>query len=434
MIFDIVMEKMMEYKAPRGTHDIWGKQAEALQRLEDASRSVFQRYNFGEIRVPTFEDANLFVRSIGETTDIVEKEMYVFEDRKGRKLALRPEGTASVVRAYVENQLSKDVPVNKFFYMGSMYRYERPQAGRYREFHQIGAEYFSNPSPIADADIILLTKDILNAAGLKEIKVHIHTLGCDICRPSFRKALTDCLASKKDLCADCTMRLERNPLRVLDCKVDGPKLDNLPKMTDFLCDECRAHFDSVKKFLLSAKCEFYEDSRLVRGLDYYTRTIFEIRSSYLGSQDALAAGGRYDNLVKELGGKPTPAVGFALGSERVAMAIEKMNIQSDSANLEKIFIAVQDKQFEDEAFRIAVKLRALLPSVQLWQSLFAGAQTISVEGPFAEKSLKSQLRVADRFGASKVIIIGEQELKRGAIILKNMKSQSQEEIKLDLFK
>jgi len=419
----------MDYKAPRGTHDLWGANARKLHALEETCRRVFQKFDYSEIKFPTFEDAALFTRSIGEATDIVEKEMYVFEDRKGRRLSLRPEGTASVVRAYLENGLAQSMPLGKFFYCGSMFRYERPQAGRYREFYQIGAEYFANPGPAADAEVIVLARDVLRAAGISEMTVHLHTLGCPSCRPSFRKSLADYLSTQEGLCADCCRRVVTNPLRVLDCKIDSPRLTDLPRMVDFLCGECVQHFAGVQELLRAAQCAYEIDTRLVRGLDYYTRTIFEIRSAHLGSQDALAAGGRYDNLVKDLGGPQTPAVGFALGSERVLMAAEKLNTGIEAPAPRVIFIAVAGKSLEREAFRLAAHLRSL-PAPG---ALLPGAIAFSVEGPFADKSLKSQFRLADKLCAEKVIIFGEAEFQRDAVTVRDMATQNQEEILIGSF-
>ncbi len=411
----------MNFKAPRGTHDIWGRQAEMMYRLEAISRFIFAAYGVSEIRVPSFEDAGLFTRSIGEATDIVEKEMYVFEDRKGRRLALRPEGTASVVRAYLENQLALQLPVSKLFYIGSMFRYERPQAGRYREFFQIGMEYFGNASPSADAETILVANDLLKAAGLKDLNVHLNTLGCAACRPAFRTAITDYFSSKTDLCGDCQRRLQANPLRLLDCKVDGPKFDALPKMEDHLCGECRGHFSMVRSLLDAAGCVYHIDHRLVRGLDYYTRTIFEIRSAHAGAQDTLAAGGRYDNLVRELGGQDTPSVGFALGSERVMLAAENQGGAREDTPRECIFVAVAQKELEKDAFTFAQKLRQLVGS----------GRPVIVEGPFAERSLKNQMKLADKLKAGTVYIFGEEEAKRGAVIERNMATQEQSERRVE---
>ena len=313
---------MTQYKAPRGTHDIYGQMALALEELDKISRNVFRKHNFKEIKTPMFEDVALFTRSIGEATDIVEKEMYVFEDRKGRKLALRPEGTASLVRAYIEHRLDMEEPIGKFFYCGDMFRYERPQAGRYREFLQMGAEYLGNPNPNADVEIILLAKEILSTLNINDVVIHINSLGCANCRPIFRQKLVDYFSSIQDLCEDCKRRLEKNPLRLLDCKIDSQKFQNVPTMQECLCDDCKNHFEQVQSLLKSVDCKYTVDDKLVRGLDYYTRTVFEVRSNAVGSQDAICAGGRYDNLVKELGGQQIPSVGFALGSERVLMAAQ----------------------------------------------------------------------------------------------------------------
>jgi len=418
----------MKFNAPRGTHDLWGKQAESLSFLEKLCSKVFQKYNYSEIRFPSFEDAGLFTRSIGETTDIVEKEMYVFEDKKGRKLALRPEGTASVVRALIENNILYNLPLGKLYYMGQMFRYERPQAGRYREFYQIGAEYFANPAPSADAEIIILADEILKEAGVKDIKVHINTLGCEKCRPAFRAALKEYLKSVKGLCSDCVIRVEKNPLRVLDCKIDSHKFTELPKMEDFLDEDCKKHFKDVQELLKSAGCVFTVDHKLVRGLDYYGKTVFEIRSGSLGSQDALCAGGRYDNLVEELGGNPTPAVGFALGSERVIMALENQKADIPLEKKRMIFIAVSSSALEKEAFRFVAKLRSREAEEKYFKGISEDPKDITVEGPFSDKSLKLQLRLADKLGAEKTVIFGDEEFKRGTVLLRDMKTQSQSEI------
>ncbi len=418
----------MKFNAPRGTHDLWGKQSESLSVLEKLCSKIFQKYNYSEIRFPSFEDAGLFTRSIGETTDIVEKEMYIFEDKKGRKLALRPEGTASVVRALIENNILHNLPLGKFYYMGQMFRYERPQAGRYREFYQIGAEYFANAQPSADAEIIMLAAEILRKAGVKDVRVHINTLGCDKCRPAFREALKEYLKTVKGLCTDCVSRVGKNPLRVLDCKIDSHKFTDLPRMEDFLDPECKDHFEKVKELLKAAGCGFTVDHKLVRGLDYYTKTVFEIRSASLGSQDALCAGGRYDNLVEELGGSPTPAVGFALGSERVIMALENQKIEMPLKKRRLIFIAVSSAGLEKEAFRLVSRLRSAEAGNKYFQEISENPEDITVEGPFADKSLKLQLRLADRLGAEKTVIFGDEEFKRGVVLIRDMKTQSQMEV------
>jgi histidyl-tRNA synthetase len=413
----------MKFAAPRGTHDLWGDQVKKLRKLEEICRDVFQRYNFSEIVTPTFEDASLFIKTTGETTDIVEKEMYVFADRKGRQLALRPEGTPSIARSYIENNLAQTSGIGKFYYIGPMFRYERPQAGRYREFYQLGVEYFGNASAEADAEVILLARDILIRAGIKQIDIRLHSLGCEKCRPGFRAALTDYFnpdaEAGKELCDDCKKRAAKNPLRVLDCKIDGHKFENAPKMEDHLCAECRCHMDRVTSLLKDAKCGYTLDHKLVRGLDYYTKTIFEIRSPALGAQDALGGGGRYDLLIKDLGGQDTPAVGFAFGAERVIIAAEKENPDFGREPVKVVFVAAASETFYSHAFKLAEKLR----NTEL-------SGKVSIEGPVTDKSLKSQLRLADKLGASKVIIFGEGEFTRGAVTVRDMITQEQQEIKM----
>ncbi|MBQ3835139.1 MAG: histidine--tRNA ligase [Elusimicrobia bacterium] len=410
------------YKAPRGTHDIYGQMALGLEKLDEISRKVFKRHNFKEVKTPIFEEAALFTRSIGEATDIVEKEMYLFEDRKGRKLALRPEGTASLVRAYIEHRFDMEDPVNKYFYCGDMFRYERPQAGRYRQFTQMGAEYFNNPNPTADAEIILLAADILSQLNIKEITIHLNSLGCSNCRPIFRQKLVEYFSSINDLCEDCKRRLEKNPLRLLDCKIDSSKFTNVPSMRQCLCDDCKNHFEQVQALLKGAGCNYVVDDKLVRGLDYYTRTVFEIRSSAVGSQDAICAGGRYDNLVKELGGQNIASVGFALGSERVLLAAEKTGFFDSIKKDNVIFIAVADEELVIPAFTFANNLITNKDNIIEKLNL---PKDIIVEGPFLNKSLKSQFKLADKIGASKTIIFGKTEYDQGKILIKDMSTQEQ---------
>ena len=416
---------MSQYKAPRGTHDIYGQLALALEQLDKISRTVFRKRNFKEIKTPMFEDVALFTRSIGETTDIVEKEMYVFEDRKGRKLALRPEGTASLVRAYIEHRLDMEEPIGKFFYCGDMFRYERPQAGRYREFLQMGAEYLGNPNPNADAEIILLAKEILSTLNINDVVIHLNSLGCKNCRPIFRQKLIDYFSSIQDLCEDCKRRLEKNPLRLLDCKIDSQKFQNVPTMQECLCDDCKNHFEQVQSLLKSVNCDYIVDDKLVRGLDYYTRTVFEVRSNAVGSQDAICAGGRYDNLVKELGGQQIPSVGFALGSERVLMAAQNTGFFDKLPKNDLIFIALADNELFGEAFKFANNL--ILNKDNIRQKLNL-QNNITVEGPFLNKSLKSQFKLADKVGAVKTILFGKTEFDNGKIVVKDMKTQQQQEI------
>lgn len=408
----------MNFKAPRGTHDIFGINVKGIFELEKKAREIFAKHGFEEIRTPIFEDAALFIRSIGDTSDIVEKEMYVFEDRKGRKLALRPEGTASLVRAYIEHRMDLEFPTGRFFYCGEMFRYERPQAGRYRQFHQMGVEFIGNSSPAADAEVIIVAADILSSIGIKDINIHINSLGCDKCRPLFRKALIEYFSSVEDLCGDCERRLEKNPLRLLDCKKDAHKFDDVPDMQNFLCTDCKENFNLVQSLLKASKYNFIVDSKLVRGLDYYNRTVFELKSDAVGSQDTLAGGGRYDNLIKELGGQNMPAVGFAFGSERVMMAAEKAGFLENLPKSDTIFIAIADQELFQEAFVFATKIS---------KSGFMGDHNISVIGPFNGKSLTSQLKFADKINADKTIVFAKTEFDKGKVLLKDMKAKTQEE-------
>jgi histidyl-tRNA synthetase len=406
----------MIYKAPRGTHDIFGLNAVRMSFLEQKSKEVFMRYGFEEIRTPMFEEAALFTRSLGQATDIVEKEMYIFEDRKKRKLALRPEGTASLTRAFVEHRMDVLNPTGKFFYVGEMFRYERPQAGRYRQFHQIGAEFFGNSSPAADAEIIILAQDLLSVMGIKNINTHINSLGCQKCRSSFREALVKYFSSVQGLCPDCVKRLDKNPLRLLDCKIDSYKFNEVPRISNHLCKDCKDNFTLLQKLLESAECDYVVDERLVRGLDYYTRTVFEIKTNIAGSQDALAAGGRYDNLVEEIGGQNTPAVGFALGSERVMLAVQNNGFFDSLKQFEKIFVAIADQELFNEAFSFAIRII---------RKGFKGNKNISVFGPVNGKSLTNQLKFADKIQVCETIIFAKTEFKDGKVLIKNMKNNIQ---------
>ncbi len=411
----------MRYAAPRGTRDIKDGEARAFQQLEAAARDVFRRYGYEEIRTPVFETAELFQRAVGEATDIVEKEMYVFEDRGGRKLALRPEGTAGVVRAYLEHAWDKTGGIKKLFYSGPMFRADRPQAGRYREFWQIGAEYFGNPSAQADADLLWLVKDLLNAYGLKDVQFQLNSIGCPKCRPAYREKLVKFLhARKESLCEDCQRRLEKNPLRALDCKTDGPKLADAPKISESLCEDCRKHDHELKALLKAPGLEFpfQENPWLVRGLDYYSRTVFEVTAGGLGAQDAVAAGGRYDSLVKTLGGPDVPAVGFALGMDRVARARygEELDKSVDHEASNRVFVALAGEGVGPRGFEIVKRLRS---------------KGFVAEIGASDKSLKAQLRWAESWGGHYVVIVGEEELKKNACLLKDMAGHSQVELSLE---
>ena len=328
-------------KIVRGFKDTFGAQAENLTKLENCARKVFSLYGVEELRIPTVELKELFIKSTGDTTDIVQKEMYAFEDAGGRNIALRPEGTPGIVRAYIENGFAQNNPLKSFFYIGNMFRAERPQAGRYREFEQIGVECFGNASPAQDAQTILMLRDIIENFGIKNYKVKINSLGCCECRPAFRQELINFFSASKDqLCEKCIDRLERNPLRVLDCKIDGPKFPNVPKQK--LCPSCQEHFNEVLA-LLKGKIDFEVDPMLVRGLDYYTKTVFEFVAGS-NAQNAIAGGGRYDTLVKSMGGPVCPAIGWALGAQRVASVLEEQEKAEEQNQREnKFFVISMDK-------------------------------------------------------------------------------------------
>src|SRR5918996_485181 len=391
----------MKISAVKGFADVFPGEVEAWQFLERTARQIFASYNFSEIRIPILEKTELFSRSLGETTDIVEKEMYTFadQDAKGSFLTLRPEGTAGVVRAYVESEIYKVEPVRKLYYIGPMFRRERPQKGRMRQFHQIGAEALGRGDPFIDAEILLLLRDFFSAVDLTEPSLQINSLGDYACRPGYRETLLEFLRQHKDsLCANCRRRMERNPLRVLDCKepacIEATK--DAPSILDSLCAACREHFETVKRLLRQTGVGFTLNPRMVRGLDYYCRTTFEWTTTRLGSQSAIAAGGRYDGLVQELGGPAIPGVGFALGVERLTMLLRLQEIAS--ANGPELFVVWVGARARDWAFPVVHRLRQ---------------RGVGVEIEGEVRSLKSQMRRADKLNASSVLIIGDNELDRG---------------------
>ncbi|HCZ06171.1 MAG TPA: histidine--tRNA ligase [Thermotogae bacterium] len=400
-------------KRIKGTEDIYGEDASLWRFVESRFVEMALKYGYQEIRTPILEHAELFVRSVGEETDIVRKEMYIFEDRGGRKIALRPEGTAGIVRAYIEHGMSSLVSPQKFFYMGPMFRYEKPQAGRQRQFHQLGVEIFGTPSPSADAEMIALSFRYLKSLGLSQLSLHINSIGCPKCRPAYREALKNYYSEHLDeLCDDCKVRYEKNVLRLLDCKVDTKLADSAPRSLDFLCEECRNHFDQLVNELKAMGIEFVIDHKLVRGLDYYTRTTFEIKHGGLGAQDAVCGGGRYDNLVEELGGRSTPATGFAAGVERIVLAMkaEKLRIP---VGMERVFVVGTDSSMRTEVLKVAEELREL---------------GFAAEVDLMERSLSAQMKYAARKNYSYVVILGEEELKSGTLSLKNMETGEQRRV------
>jgi len=395
----------------RGFKDILPGEVELWQRIEKQAVILFEDFGFKEIRTPIMERTELFARSIGEDTDIVEKEMYTFPDKKGDLLTLRPEATASVVRSYIQHKLHAKDPVRKFYTIGPMFRRERPQKGRYRQFYQINAEVFGIDSALIDAQLIFMLNTLFARLSVTEVESHINSLGCPLCRPNFKTVLGDFLSSIADrLCSDCIRRYQRNPLRVLDCKVPSCReaLVDTPAMLDFLCPECNRQFEVLKDALDRLKIPYVIDKRLVRGLDYYTRATFEIKTGLLGAQDAVAGGGRYDGLVKALGGPNLPATGFAIGFDRLA-ELAAMHASDKERKLD-IFVAALGEKSQEMALGWTCAL---------------GLEGIQVEMDMGDRSLKSQMKRADRLMAKHVLIIGEKELEQGAAILRNMDTKKQ---------
>jgi len=406
-------------QAIKGTKDILPEESYLWQQLEAKLRALARAYHYEEIRVPTFEETELFVKGTGETTDIVGKEMYTFRDKGERSVTLKPEGTPSVIRAYLEHGLDGKAPLFKAYYLERMYRQEKPQAGRLRQFTQFGAEALGSLDPALDAEMLDLAWKVCDVAGLKQIELKLSSIGCPACRPAYKAMIKErLLPASGELCGDCKERLEKNPLRVLDCKVEHCKelTQGLPSILDYLCVECKAHFVKVKEYLKDLNIPYVLDTRLVRGLDYYTKTVFELVSTALGSRGALPAGGRYDGLVETLGGKPTPGVGFACGMEPLLLAMEKEGVVWKDENRPDVFLAT----LGEEAKRVGFKLVDALRN-----------QGLSCEMDFLSRSLKAQMREADRLQAKVVLILGEDELKKKIITLREMANKEQKEVALD---
>mgnify|MGYP000688206698 CR=1 FL=1 len=403
-------------QALRGTQDILPDQIYQWNYVESVIRDLCGRYGYGEIRTPMFEETKLFLRGIGDSTDVVTKEMYTFEDRGGRSVTLRPENTASAVRAYLEHKLYGDQQVHKMFYIGSMFRYDRPQAGRYREFHQFGVEVLGASSPAADVEVIALACDLFKSLGLKDLDLHINSIGDHVCRPVYRRKLIEYFETKKDkLCDDCKERLYKNPLRILDCKEESCKLisADAPVITDYLCEECHEKFEAVKSYLKALDISYTVDPRLVRGLDYYTNTAFEIQYPPLGAQSAICGGGRYDGLVRELGGPEIPGIGFAVGMERLLLALSMQNLIPLPEQRMKVYIASLGQEAVAEGIKIQQELRK---------------KNIEAEMDLQGRSLKGQMKQAGKMNVAYTVIIGSEELQKGVAVVKNMKEGNQESI------
>ena len=402
-------------KAVRGTKDIIGEEAKKYVYISNVAQKMFENYGYNFVKTPIFEETELFKRGIGEATDVVEKEMYTFKDRGDRSITLRPENTASLVRCYLENAIYAKEDVSRFYYNGSMFRYERPQAGRQREFNQIGLEVFGEKSPKVDAEVIAIGYKFLEKLGISDLEVKINSVGSKESRTIYREKLIEHFSKHlDDMCDDCKDRINRNPLRLLDCKVDKDKdfYKSAPNIIDFLFEDERKHYEDVKKYLDVFGIKYTEDSTLVRGLDYYSSTVFEIVTNKLGSQGTVLGGGRYDNLLKELGDKDIPAVGFATGVERIMMLLG----ENYPKNNPDVYIAWLGENTSETALKIAESLRD---------------NDIKVYIDYSEKGMKSHMKKADKLSVRYCIILGEDELNKGIVLLKDFSTREQKEVKIE---
>ncbi|BCG60459.1 histidine--tRNA ligase [Paenibacillus sp. URB8-2] len=405
------------FEKPTGTQDVLPGAVERWQFVEEKARDLCRRFNYREIRTPMFEHTELFERGVGETTDIVEGEMYTFKDKGDRDLALRPEGTAGVVRAYVQNKLYGEPDVSKLYYIGPMFRYERPQAGRYRQFHQFGVEAFGAVDPAIDAEVISLGYQFCKDLGLSGVRVEINSVGNIPSRAAYREKLLGFLRPMKDsLCSDCQRRMERNPLRVLDCKVDQAKFVDAPSILDSLDEECTVHFAKVRAHLDAMGVDYAINTRLVRGLDYYTHTAFEYKAAGIGSIDTVGGGGRYNGLVAEIGGPDQPGVGLGIGLERIQLILENQKVELEASKPLDVYLIALGEEAEAEITKQLFILRS---------------QGFSAERDYLGRKMKAQMKSADRMSARYTAILGEEELQRGEIALKSMATGEQRTVKLE---
>lgn len=405
-------------RAIKGTNDILPEESHNWQFVEQKMLETAAQFGFKEIRVPVFEHTEVFLRSVGDTTDVVQKEMYTFDDKGGRSITLRPELTAGVIRSSIEKGLINGALPQKLCYIGGCYRYEKPQAGRLREFHQFGVECVGAAAPNADAEVISLAKSVLQNIGIKDISLEINSIGCPECRKEYHKALKEYFSSKRDqLCDTCNDRLERNPMRILDCKspVCSAIAENAPTVIDFLCDDCKAHFESVKAHLNAMNIDFKVNPKIVRGLDYYTRTVFEFVSGDIGAQSTVCGGGRYDGLIKQMGGTDTPSLGFAMGIERLMMVLKAQNAEFPEAPTCDLFIASLGEKAGIKASALCKELRD---------------EGYKVQTDICGRGLKAQMKYANKIGAKFTLVLGDNEVDSGKASLKNMADSSEREIPL----
>jgi histidyl-tRNA synthetase len=408
--------KASKIRVVKGMVDIMPETAKLWHEVEATAERIFGTYGYGEIRTPIVERLELFRRGVGENTSVVQKEMYSFVDQGDESLALRPEGTASVVRAHIDTGAYVSNPVARYYYSGPMFRRERPQKGRQRQFYQIGCELLGVDNPVADAEVIAMVTHFFEEVGVSGLTTEINSIGCSGCRPDFNAALIDHLNScKSELCDDCLKRLDKNPMRILDCKYESCRkaVESAPSFPDYWCEECSDHFTKLCEALDLMEIKYTKNHKIVRGLDYYNRTAFEITTQNLGAQNAVAAGGRYDGLVKELGGPDIPGIGFALGVERLILLLQASGREGKSDDV--IFFAAIGENARN----------AVLPIIQALRK-----DGIRVEWDYAAKSLKAQMRRADKLGAGSVVIVGDDEISKGMAVVRNMRSKEQSEVKL----
>lgn len=408
-------------KAIKGTKDVLPKDVHKNQYIEATALDIASKFGYKETRTPVFEHTELFQRGVGDTTDVVQKEMYTFDDKGGRSITLRPEGTAGAVRSYLENGLCNEALPQKVCYLTSCYRYEKPQAGRLREFHQFGVECFGSASPLADAEIIALAKSIFDTLGVKDLSLEINSIGCPTCRAEYHKALKEYFSSRKDeLCDTCKSRLDRNPMRILDCKspICHEIAEGAPVVIDYLCDECKEHFENVQKYLKAQNIEYTINPQIVRGLDYYTKTVFEFVSNSIGAQGTVCGGGRYDGLVEELGGQHTPSLGFAMGIERLMLLMEAQGCEFPEAEKPDLFIVALGEKATLKAVEIAKDMR---------EEGFSALLDLN------QRSVRAQMKYADKLGAKFNVVIGDNEVEAKTAKLKNMQTGEETEINLDTF-
>lgn len=406
-------------KKIKGTEDVLPKDSYRWQFVEDVMRKESAAYGFKEIRTPVFEHTELFARGVGQTTDVVQKEMYTFDTKGGESVTLRPEGTAGAARAVLEHGLVNDSLPIKASYFVSCYRYEKPQAGRLREFHQFGLECYGTQSPVADAELICAAQSIFDRLGIKQLRLEINSIGCPTCRAEYHKALKEYFYGYKDeLCKTCNSRLEKNPMRILDCKspVCSKIAQGAPKITDYLCDECKEHFASVQKYLDAAGVEYTVNPTIVRGLDYYTKTVFEFVTDFIGAQGTVCGGGRYDGLIEELGGKHLPSLGFAMGIERLLMLMDKQGIEIPKPSTCDLYVAVMGESASLKSFEIIKAVRSC---------------GLIAETDIVGRGLRAQMKYADKIGAKFSMVLGDNEIEQGKAVIKNMSSGEQTEIVLD---